>query len=241
MGNPITGTLVMDKVTTGHEDSTYPVADQNEIQGGIHYKQTLLQRDAIYAERRTVGMLCHVADDGITYRLEGGILNADWKPFGVAYVPPPPSGTVPAHDHTHLPNLVEVGTVVTGIYSANLKGYNEVPYEAAIDPANPTALTLHVADGNVVVINIGGAPVDVAFPPVATAGQALQLTFYVKQGTYQQALAFYDSAFTATHVEDITVGGFVNPAGGNMCIIIASSVYGFNGGKWMYNQVWTQG
>lgn len=74
----IPGTVIAAKVTTGDTTNTFPVADQNEIQGGIHYKTSIAERDAIPDTRRYRGMECHVADNDTTYKLIGGILNSHW-------------------------------------------------------------------------------------------------------------------------------------------------------------------
>lgn len=69
----IPGTIVGAKVTTGHTSNEYPVADQNEIAGGLHSVATLADRDAIYTPRLKVGMECYVSATDTKYRWNGSI------------------------------------------------------------------------------------------------------------------------------------------------------------------------
>lgn len=75
----IPGTVIAAKVTTGHTDATFPVADQSEIRGGHHVAADLTDRDLIPAERRMEGMTCWIIADQVTYRLVGGIENVHWS------------------------------------------------------------------------------------------------------------------------------------------------------------------
>jgi hypothetical protein len=77
MANNI-GTLVPDSVRPISDQDTYPVAFNSELKGGFKIVSTTTERDAIFAERREVGMLVKVLADGITYRLNSGLTNSDW-------------------------------------------------------------------------------------------------------------------------------------------------------------------
>jgi len=59
----------------------YPTHSSNYGKGGVHHVATIVDRDAITAERRSEGMFCTVEEDGKTYQLVGGISNADWAEF----------------------------------------------------------------------------------------------------------------------------------------------------------------
>jgi hypothetical protein len=74
----IPGTVIAAKVTTGHTDATFPVADQSEIRGGHHSAIDQAERDLIPLERRVEGMTCWVVADQATYRLMGGVDNIHW-------------------------------------------------------------------------------------------------------------------------------------------------------------------
>lgn len=72
------GTLVAAPVRPAGEADTFPSAYANEIKGGLHAVETLVQRDVIPAERREDGMLCAVGETGTVYQLRGGTDNAGW-------------------------------------------------------------------------------------------------------------------------------------------------------------------
>lgn len=74
-----TGTIVSAGVTVGSSSNTFASAYQDEINGGAHVAADTTERDAIPAARRVVGMTCYVISDGKTYRLVGGIANANWS------------------------------------------------------------------------------------------------------------------------------------------------------------------
>lgn len=73
----LSGTNVSAPVRPFSADDNFPTAHASELLGGHHQQATLQLRDAIPPERRVEGMLCTVA--GVTYRLEGGILNTNWR------------------------------------------------------------------------------------------------------------------------------------------------------------------
>jgi hypothetical protein len=66
----------------------YAIYDAQFMKGGLHSVTTIAERDALPTERRAVGMLCAVADDGLgrakVYQLVGGITNASWVDFAGA-------------------------------------------------------------------------------------------------------------------------------------------------------------
>lgn len=63
------GTIVISTVRTPSSNDRFPTAFANEIKGGVHSVDTLSDRDKIPEERRSVGMLCYVAEDGEYYKL----------------------------------------------------------------------------------------------------------------------------------------------------------------------------
>lgn len=73
------GTVIAAQITTGDTVNTFPVADANDILGGLMSVADLTARDAIPSARRRVGMEVFVAADGKTYQLYGGVANANWR------------------------------------------------------------------------------------------------------------------------------------------------------------------
>lgn len=67
-------------------DSTdiYATHDSTYGRGGLREVATIVERDAITADRRKEGMVVYVEEDGQTYQLVGGVDNADWEIFGNA-------------------------------------------------------------------------------------------------------------------------------------------------------------
>ena len=78
MGQTIQGTVIAAKITTGNTSSVYPVADQEEIKGGLHSVSKLDERNNIPLERREEGMLCYVIETSKTYKLYLGLNNQNW-------------------------------------------------------------------------------------------------------------------------------------------------------------------
>jgi len=113
--------------------STNPVARSADVKGGCMQVLDLTARDAIPGEglarddpgqHRQEGMLCFVQADQTTYRLQGGIANVNWTPFGVSAGGGP---TVPAADN-QTGVAIAKGTVV----GAATGGPNRVqPFDAA--------------------------------------------------------------------------------------------------------------
>lgn len=62
----------------------FPIADSNDIKGGIHSVTNITQRNNIPANHRKEGMICYVKDvKGISkyYKLVGGIENSNWEEY----------------------------------------------------------------------------------------------------------------------------------------------------------------
>jgi hypothetical protein len=57
----------------------FPVADISNVRGGYWSVPTVADRDSIGANLRKQGMLVHVQSNGLSYRLVGGIDNANWS------------------------------------------------------------------------------------------------------------------------------------------------------------------
>jgi hypothetical protein len=57
----------------------FPVADVSNIRGAYWSVPTTAERDGIGANLRKQGMLVHVQSNNLSYRLVGGIDNANWS------------------------------------------------------------------------------------------------------------------------------------------------------------------
>lgn len=68
----IQGTVIAAKITTGDTNNTFPVADANDIKGGLHSVSTLAERDEIPLERKQEGMTCYVISEGKEYQWHQG-------------------------------------------------------------------------------------------------------------------------------------------------------------------------
>lgn len=73
------GTLVVAPVRPQSVSDTYPVAYNNELQGGFKVVDSLEDRDNIFSERRSVGMWCYVVQADNIFKLVGGIENSNWQ------------------------------------------------------------------------------------------------------------------------------------------------------------------
>lgn len=74
----INGLVVASRIVPTDDLDRYPTHDADYGRGGQRSVATLLDRDAVSADRRKEGMLVWVAETGIEYRLVGGITNSDW-------------------------------------------------------------------------------------------------------------------------------------------------------------------
>lgn len=72
------GTLTTSTIRPFSDQDTFPIAFNSELKGGYRTVSTIVERDAIFQERREAGMLVKVLSDGITYRLGTGQTNSDW-------------------------------------------------------------------------------------------------------------------------------------------------------------------
>lgn len=81
---PITGFI-----GTTFAADTYPTHIDELGKGGYRSVATLEARDAISAERRSIGMMCYVVSETKAYQLIGGLGNEFWKEFEAI----PPLGT----------------------------------------------------------------------------------------------------------------------------------------------------
>lgn len=75
------GTLVIDTIRPQDSNDTFPVADANELIGGVHSVASYARRNDIPEERRRLGLICYVHISGKYYYLKHGITNEDWKVF----------------------------------------------------------------------------------------------------------------------------------------------------------------
>lgn len=78
MTKPPGGITVTGFISPTDDTDTYPTHQDNFGKGGIHSVATIIDRDAISPDRRTVGMLCYVEEDNGIYQLVDGIDNINW-------------------------------------------------------------------------------------------------------------------------------------------------------------------
>ncbi len=74
---------VTGKIGPTASEDTYPTHDSKYGKGGHMEVGTLMDRDAIPADRRREGMLVFVSLEGKRYQLIGGTTNANWQETGV--------------------------------------------------------------------------------------------------------------------------------------------------------------
>jgi hypothetical protein len=74
----INGLVVASRIVPTDDLDSYPTHDADYGRGGQRSVATLLDRDAVSADRRKEGMLVWVAETGIEYRLVGGTENSNW-------------------------------------------------------------------------------------------------------------------------------------------------------------------
>lgn len=127
MSNRI-GIVVVNTVVTSATTDEYPVAEANDVKGGLHSVADEAERDAIFKERRIVGMECYVRDIGKLYRLSGnvsatGIENVDWVEIGAA-------GSV-----SRVVDFTQIDPETTWTIDHNLGRYPEVEVLATGDVA----------------------------------------------------------------------------------------------------------
>lgn len=101
MANNI-GTLVTSPIRPQGEQDQFPTAHANELLGGHHQVVLLTDRNAIPDSRRLEGMTCYVQEAGVTYQLQGGILNSNWTVYGGSGGSGGPNGAIKQHIHTQL-------------------------------------------------------------------------------------------------------------------------------------------
>ena len=82
------GNLIIAPIRPQSDQDIFPSALANEILGGAYQVGSASARDAIPAARRQEGMTCYLQDTQATYRLVGGIDNANWEPvsFGGGHI-----------------------------------------------------------------------------------------------------------------------------------------------------------
>lgn len=57
----------------------YPVAKSSDIKGGVHFFQTIVDRNNLPANFRDTGMIAYVNENNTYYVLIGGIANSNWQ------------------------------------------------------------------------------------------------------------------------------------------------------------------
>lgn len=73
----VTGISAM--VDTIDDQDVFPTSEPKRQLGGWAEVADITERNAITTNRRRIGMKRYVISEGITYKLEGGITNSDWK------------------------------------------------------------------------------------------------------------------------------------------------------------------
>lgn len=73
------GTLVAATIKPYDSQDTYATHESKYGMGGWHEVTTIIERDAIPQERRSIGMAVYVQDDDTIYILKGGTGNNNWK------------------------------------------------------------------------------------------------------------------------------------------------------------------
>ena len=66
-----TGTLVTSPIRPFSQDDTFPSAYSNELLGGYKTVATIVERDAIPSDRKTVGFLVYVTSENKIYKWNG--------------------------------------------------------------------------------------------------------------------------------------------------------------------------
>lgn len=91
---PIPGTVqITGQLAPSATTDTFPTHAANYGKGGVHHVTSLVERDAISAERRQAGMLCTVTGDPNIYRLEVDLLTWTVASGGGGGSPIPLHGT----------------------------------------------------------------------------------------------------------------------------------------------------
>jgi hypothetical protein len=72
------GVVVRGPIVPGDTTDVYPTHLAQYGQGGYRAVADVAARDAIPAERRTLGMVVHTIGTTITWQLRGGIANTNW-------------------------------------------------------------------------------------------------------------------------------------------------------------------
>lgn len=83
----LSGTNVAATIRPFTTDDKFATAVANEVQGGLHNVALIADMLAIPKQRRELGMLCSVKEDGVVYKLinnpnTDATTNADWEEFG---------------------------------------------------------------------------------------------------------------------------------------------------------------
>ena len=74
-------TTISAPVRPGDTLETFPSAHSSELLGGLKYYETIVERNALYSQRRTKGTMVYIADSNKFYSLKDGITNSHWIEF----------------------------------------------------------------------------------------------------------------------------------------------------------------
>lgn len=105
------GTLINSTIRPQHSGDTFATVYSNEVKGGHHQVNSIIDRNSIPMDRRMEGMFCSVVSGSTseTYQLIGGIDNTDWVEFITT------SGSTTSKLSTNLRNLTALSTSGTTI------------------------------------------------------------------------------------------------------------------------------
>lgn len=125
-------------------DASYFVVESSQIKGSLHAVADATERDLIPDARREEGMLVYLRDEATYYKLEGGILNANWVVLSLGE-----AGVAPEH--------LYLDPVGGDDANDGLTPGTTVQTLTRIDELIPRVLTSHVivhcASGNVRAVN----------------------------------------------------------------------------------------
>jgi hypothetical protein len=100
------GILINSTIRPQHSGDTFAIVYSNEIKGGHHQVNNIIERNSISMDRRIEGMFCSIVSGttGTTYQLIGGIDNTNWVEFITT------SGSTESKLSTNLKNLQALNT-----------------------------------------------------------------------------------------------------------------------------------
>jgi len=129
----------------------YPIVNMDEVKGLATTKQSLVERNAIPANFRSVGMLVGVKDSNAIYTLSGGILDANWVKLLS-------TTSVPDNTITLTPTVTLTGIATTVTVAHSLSGTPHI-VSVEVDNAEGNSVIPAYADGTNVYLDFPIAPI----------------------------------------------------------------------------------